>query len=176
MQYTTSSFEAEISTEEYLKDYVDAEYFLTCCSVCQNYGRAWSCPPFDFDPRDLWRSYSRLRVYGYRVCYSGERTQKEMEEVLWRAKEKLDEEMLRLERATPGSLALSAGSCTICRTCARGEGKPCRFPQRMRHSIESIGGDVGKTIEQLCGIRIQWAKDGSLPEYYVVAGGLLTKE
>ena len=176
MQHTVTQFEAEIGTAEYLKDYVDVDYFLSCCKVCRNYGHVWACPPYDFDPRDLWRKYDRLRVYGYQVRYSGERTQKEMEEVLWQVKERLDEEMLRLETETPGSLALSAGSCKRCRTCSRPEGKPCRFPQLMRHSIESVGGDVGKTIEKLCGIEIQWAKEGCLPEYYVVAGGLLTKD
>ena len=176
MQYTITQFEAEIGTAEYLKDFVDADYFLSCCKVCQNYGHVWACPPYDFAPRDLWRQYDRLRVYGYQVRYSGERTQKEMEEVLWKVKERLDEEMLHLEAETPGSLALSAGSCTRCESCSRPEGKPCRFPQLMRHSIESVGGDVGKTIEKLCGIQIQWAKEGCLPDHYVVAGGLLMKD
>ena len=72
-----------------MKDYVDVDYFLSCCKVCQNYGHVWACPPYDFDPRDLWRKYDRLHVYGYQVRYSGERTQKEMEEVLWQVKERL---------------------------------------------------------------------------------------
>ena len=38
MQHTVTQFEAEIGTAEYLKDYVDVDYFLSCCKVCQNYG------------------------------------------------------------------------------------------------------------------------------------------
>ncbi len=176
MQYTVEKFEADIRTAEYLENYVDVEYFQSCCRKCGNYGKVWACPPYDFDSRDLWRRYDRLHMLGYQVRYSGAKTLKEMEEALWREKQKLDEEMLELEKTTPGSLALSAGSCTRCGNCTRPEGKPCRFPQLARHSIESIGGDVGKTIEQLCGIRIQWAKEDFLPDYYVVAGGLLTRE
>ena len=62
MQHTVTQFEAEIGTAEYLKDYVDVDYFLSCCKVCQNYGHVWACPPYDFDPRDLWRTYDRLHV------------------------------------------------------------------------------------------------------------------
>ena len=62
MQHTVTQFEAEIGTAEYLKDYVDVDYFLSCCKVCRNYGHVWACPPYDFDPRDLWRTYDRLHV------------------------------------------------------------------------------------------------------------------
>ena len=43
----------------------------------------------------------------------------------------------------------------------------------MRYSIESLGGDVDKTVEDIFGFKIQYAKDGKLPEYLIFVGGLL---
>ena len=43
----------------------------------------------------------------------------------------------------------------------------------MCYSIESIGGNVAKTIEDLCGIEIEWVEGDSLPEHFVLVGGLL---
>ena len=50
------------------------------------------------------------------------------------------------EKEQPGSEGLLGGACDICGlgNCARQQGKPCRFPQYMRHNLESLGGDVMK--------------------------------
>ena len=59
--------------------------------------------------------------------------------------------------------------------CTRPEGKPCRYPEKMRYSIESIGGNVGKTVSKLLGIELEWIQDGKVPSYFVLCGGLLKK-
>lgn len=45
----------------------------------------------------------------------------------------------------------------------------------MRYSIESIGGNVGLTVSKLLGIQLEWLKEGQVPEYFVLVGGLLIK-
>ena len=37
----------------------------------------------------------------------------------------------------------------ICSTCTRPMGKSCLYPDMLRYSIESLGGDVVKTAENL---------------------------
>ena len=32
-------------------------------SRMRNYGRRWSCPPFEFDPLELWNRYDTLHLY-----------------------------------------------------------------------------------------------------------------
>ena len=59
-----------------------------------------------------------------------------------------------LEKKIPGSMALSAGSCRLCKECTRMTDEKCRNPERARCSIEAIGGDVGKTISRLMGIEL----------------------
>ena len=82
-------------------------------------------------------------------------------------------ELLDLEAAHPGSLALFPGRCEWCMSCARGEGKPCRCPDKMRYSIESLGGDCGGVLDRYFGESLQWAQGNKLPERLLFLGGLL---
>lgn len=176
MDYTIEQIKAEISVRDYVSGYVDFDATQDCCSRCPDYGKTWSCPPFGFDPVAFWNSFDVLQVYGYRLTYRGERTLKQMTDALWKEKERLDAELREQEKQYPGSEALSLGSCRLCKTCTRAEGGECRHPELVRHSIESVGGNVGKTLKDLCGIEIEWAKDGKLPEHFVLVGGLLKKD
>ena len=53
--------------------------------------------------------------------------------------------------------------------------RPCRRPELMRYSIESLGGDVCATAQNLLATPIKWASEGRVPEYFVLVCGLLTK-
>ena len=173
MEYQKERFEAEIDVESYIEGFVDVETFLECCHACPGFGKSWMCPPFDFDPLDYWRAHEKLRVVGYRLSFGEDRTQEEMNAALWEVKRIVADELYELEEQYPGSVSLSAGDCQVCKECTRPEGLPCRFPERARHSIESIGGNVGKTTSKLCGIEIKCIEDGRLPDHYVLVGGLL---
>lgn len=182
MEYTTQMKEAEISVSDYLDKYVKAEEFIQYCRACPNFGKIWSCPEYDFDTVEYFRKHSRLRVIGLKIIYSpGTRektySREEMREVIAGSmhveRRKLDEYLRELEEKTGGT-ALNAGSCNICpEGCARPEGKNCRFPDRMRYSLESLGADITTTIGDLLGIELVWDKEGKLPEYYTLVAGLL---
>ena len=175
MAYTLQRFESVTDVESYLEGYVDVEHFLTCCKECSCYGNLWSCPPYDFDPKDVWRRYQRLRVIGYRMGFGEDRSWEEIQAAMVEVKSKIAQELYDLEQSLPGSFSLSAGECEECEQCTRPEGKPCRKPDKLRYSIESLGGNVGKTISRLCGIEIEWIEEGKIPEHFVLVGGLLEK-
>ena len=46
----------------------------------------------------------------------------------------------------------------------------------MRYSIESLGGDVGKTTKDLLGLELKWMTEGRMPEHFILVNGLLTTE
>ena len=52
--YSVQTIETRVPVAEYLRTCVDVEKFLGFCRECGNYGRRWSCPPFEFDPLELW--------------------------------------------------------------------------------------------------------------------------
>jgi predicted metal-binding protein len=176
MMYRTERLEASIDIASYIDGYVDVERFLACCRECPNYGQLWSCPPYDFDPLDIWRAFDTLMVLAYRVTWSRAYTEGEMDMVHDRIKQKIADELYVMESHSPGSLSLSAGSCQLCEGCTRPCGQPCRYPDQLRYSIESLGGNVGNTLTDLCGVRLEWIEEGKLPTHMVLAGGLLKKE
>lgn len=57
--------------------------------------------------------------------------------------------------------------------CTRREGLPCRYPDKVRPSLESMGFDIGKTAKELFGLELKWASYGMLPEYYVLVGAVM---
>lgn len=91
-------------------------------------------------------------------------------------KSNLLKELLEQESRHPGSLALSAGHCTLCgEHCSRAGGRACRQQNKLRFSIEALGGDVAKITEQCFGRPLQWAAKGKTPDYMMLIGALLLK-
>ena len=198
MKYEIRQYEAEAAVSEYVDRCVDIPYFLGLCRQCENYGKVWSCPPYDFDPLEYWGRYETLRVIGRKIIIPDELRERvltpaEQEaipaSILWDEKARLNDVLWELEKEIPGSVLLSAGNCRECAPrwfadttreerwgyCARAERKACRHPERVRYSIESIGGDVTKTVEYYLKQKIQWIRDGRLPEYFFLVAGLLQK-
>ena len=51
----------------------------------------------------------------------------------------------------------------------------CKNYARLRYSIESLGGDVEKTLELYFNERLLWGREGHMPEYMLLVGGLMQK-
>ena len=79
------------------------------------------------------------------------------------------------ERETCGSLRLDAGRCLVCERCARRDEEPCRFPEKLRYSLESLGANVGALAADKLGAPLQWGTKDAPPEYFVLVGAVLTK-
>ena len=178
--YTCTTLDRTVPLDEFRRDLVDVPRFSGYCQDCPNYGRFWSCPPFWFDPMTLWQRYDALRLYARKLVFTkdrlfpGERRAFEATE-LPKIKGDLARELLAMEAEATGSLALFAGKCDLCPACARTEGKPCRMPERMRYSIEALGGDCGGALEKYFGETLQWSAGQRLPEQIILLGGLLLK-
>ncbi len=168
--------EAVVPLDEYVKTCVDVPKFLAFCAACPNYEKRWSCPPFVFDPMDIWKRFDRLRLVASVLFPAPGASVEEAVQALAAEKTLLMHELLAAEIAYPGSLSLSAGSCYLCEECTKGNGTPCCRPEEMRYSIEALGGDVGKSAERYLGKPLLWIKDGVLPEYLSLVAGLLLKE
>ena len=175
--YNIEHFEKEIPTCEYVDNYVEISEFLEYCKECRNYKKVWSCPEFDFDVMSYWNGYSTLRVVAKKINFEEGTTPEEGMEIMKEVKDNLSDELWELEEKYPGSISLSGGSCYLCGegNCSRPEGKPCRYPEKMRYSIEALGGNVGLTVRKLMGIQLEWIEEGKLPSYFVLIGGLLMK-
>ena len=158
--------------------------FLECCKKCGNYEKIWSCPSYDFDPEDYWKKYQTFQIVGIKIYlpeelltqnYEEEERNEMIKSIIFPHKQELDSQLLMKEKQIHGSIALCAGSCQNCspEECTRLEDKPCRYPERMRYSIESLGGNVGLTVTKYLKQELLWMEAGKLPEYFILVGGLL---
>lgn len=177
-------YKARIPVSEYVEKYVDIDQFEPMCRECKNWERVWSCPPFKFNPLDYWKQYDRLFVLGYKVILETEEERDNWAVKLAEAKKKMLDYLFEMELMYIGGVALAAGNCKICAEeegiiiednsyCSRVNDEPCKYPEKMRYSIEALGGDVSKTSEELLDLELKWGKDGQLPEYFALVGGLL---
>ena len=165
---------------EMRQTYIDIEKFLGCCAACPRYGQTWSCPPYDFDPADVWKAYDAVQLYALQIFPEDAAARSaafaDPEAFLFPYRKMLDALLEEKEHETTGSLRLDPGRCRVCDVCARREGKPCRFPDKLRYSLESLGGNVGAIAADKLGAPLLWGTKDAPPEYFVLVGAVLTKE
>ena len=178
--YEITKLTADVNVNEYYKDYVDFEKFSKICEQEQEKsGLNWNYPPFDFDPDEYWESYNKLKIIAFKIDFDDEdlavtHNDKELDFILKRferIKTKFMNEIYALE--DEDSVALYLGKCSLCMRCTREFGMPCKMPFKLRYSLESLGGDIERTVEDIFGFKIQYPEDGKLPPYLIFVGGLL---
>lgn len=182
--YTLTCYSSKISVDEYLENYVDIPTFAKACQACPNYNHSWSCPPYDFDVTGYWKRFKTLKLFAHKLTmdpaylersYSPEELKELINRIFSEGRGNLSAKVFAMEKDYPGSVSLAAGgSCPKCQGhCSRLDGKPCRFPETLRHSIEALGGNVGLTIEKLMGLKLEWIEEGRLPSHFILVNGLL---
>ena len=177
INYSVERFENRVNIRDFIDLCVDVDYFLELCKKCPNYGKNHMCPPFKFQPLDLWKRFRQIHLIGLKITVDPsvqyEDATKASAEIIKIEKDKLVKEFLEKEKEIKGSVSCFAGRCTLCDVCARVEGKPCRIPSDARHSIESLGANVSIVAEKYLGLKILWIKDNKMPEYLTLVAGML---
>lgn len=175
----------DLPLADYIASYRDCERFMGYCRQCHNYGRRWSCPPFDFETDALLHRYTHLWIIGTRIepdliqgrpCTSVQERIERCRTIIAAVRKTLDKELLALETQYPGSRVFLPGSCFGCPegACTRILGKACIHPEKLRNSLESFGFDLDRTATQLLGIELQWSHDERMPRYLTLISGLMT--
>lgn len=186
MNIESSVLTTEIDVQDFIEHCVDVPRFLGCCGECPNFGKTWSCPPYDFDPMDIWKQYSRFYLYAIKTITPPELLEKtyELDELLklgaqitLASTKGMADHLEAEQKKYPGSRIIGGGRCVLCGdgNCARMKDTPCRFPDRMTYSIESLGGNVQETLKRYLDEDIYWGADGHLAPSYIRIGGLLKK-
>lgn len=163
----------ETDASEFVANYRDSERFMAMCRACDGYGRTWACPPFDFDPADRMAPFSRVTLVAWRGQLPPEGVDvASSRSLIATLTARFESVMFDLEAASGGLAFSFCGSCRRCTACTRPEGMPCRFRRRLRHSLESFGFDVGKTVSDYFGFKLKWASDGLLSNYLTLVSAL----
>ena len=184
MNYNVTSKDVTIGAAELIARYRDVERIRQYCLQCPGYGKTWSCPPFDFDPRSVSDGFETVTVTGTTIefdeptraaCKTPEASAAAGREAMEQVWKTLLPSLYETERNTPGSRCFTF-RCSLCpEGCTRPAGKPCRHPELMRHSLESVGFDIVAMTRDLLGIDLEWSTDGSLPRRLTLVTALFKR-
>ena len=182
MKYSVTRKEVTIGADEFISRYRDVGRIREFCIQCPSYGKVWACPPFDVDARSLSDGFKTVTVTGTTIefdektraaCKTAEQSSAMGRETMEQVWESLLPELYKQEQAAPGSRCFTF-RCSFCpEGCTRPSGIPCRHPDRMRHSLESVGFDVVAITRDLLGIELEWSSDGTLPKHLTLVTALM---
>lgn len=169
------------------------------CSECTKHNKVWSCPPLPFKDIDYISKYKYCYIIHSKV-YIKAIPSNILSEMVSHALKKYtdisngkddftdifnglyysfrefnDSKILQLEESFTNSIALVSGRCLICSICTRETNTPCRCPEKLRYSLESLGFDVAGIVENIVGEKIQWSSS-IRPEYVTCVSALLSSD
>lgn len=174
---------ARCGAELFIKRYRDVSTFEAYCKECPIYGATWACPPFESNAQIDLSSYHSVTLFGFQAFItlpfqkpveSPEVLQQHSEGVMRGVRRHLDPLLLAVERSTPNSRVFLPGSCRLCDDsgCTRTARTPCRYPERMRSSLEAIGFNIALAAENLLHLPLCWPANLCMPPYLTLLAAL----
>lgn len=153
--------------------YYHPETLKPLCTVCENYGCNYACPPLSLDVEALLRQYAQAHLLAARLRLPPTLPKELLASLYVNAMAVFNRRLLACEAAEAGSLAIAPGHCTLCPRCARADGKPCPSPERVRLSLDAFSLEIARLASELFHFEIQWFNDRP-PAYLTLIGGLLS--
>lgn len=178
--YVIEEMTAETKLSDFFEKYVDIPNVEDLCRLCDNYGNSWECPPHSSDVSVCWKNHENIRLIAWKLNYSEQIAGKKVtmeqkniiiDETLRKEKLNLKKKLIKLEQELNG-VYLYGGRCDYCRQCNRTINEPCRFPDKQRYSLESIGCYVVDAAKDLLGYELLWVDD-IFPEYLFIVTAVL---
>ena len=68
--YTIVQAGAEVPAEEFVRRYVDLKDPAAGCRPCPDYGRYWTCPPYDVPAAEYWGRYRTVLLRGMQFHFT----------------------------------------------------------------------------------------------------------
>ncbi|MEW5818791.1 MAG: DUF2284 domain-containing protein [Cyanobacteriota bacterium] len=172
-EFFVESFVTYLQKEAVLVEYKKLSDI--CMEGCKNFNKKYSCPPLSPPFNLLARNYQYLVVNAIKIKLSD--YQKIFNTI--RMTNSVGKSLQRkiIENAfTDRQLILSNGSCRLCKICAYQDNLPCKYPGRMRYSLEATGVNVNELTIKCFEFPLVWYQSDNFPEYHCVVSGVLTNE
>ncbi len=158
----------EIESEDIFFDPKVQTLCVSPAFTCPFYGHSWACPPEAPYLEDEVKKYQKFYLI-YSIfdleTYIKEIKAKHPRRSEYRIKnsfymksqfrgdleEEFDKFLESFNNGNDTKLLLYDGSCKVCRNkkdggCTYDSGKPCRYPDKRRYSMEAVGIEVIKTV------------------------------
>ena len=121
-----------------------------CQNDCKNYGKSWACPPA---VGTIEECKSRCLQFDTMFAFTGKYTVEDSYDYAgWIHGMKEFKKLARsldaiVKNHLQKYIILSNEGCDICKICTY-PNEPCRFPEKLQHSIEGYGIIVNKVAEK----------------------------
>jgi predicted metal-binding protein len=152
-----------------------------CLEGCRNYNKKYSCPPKSPDFKVLSKKYSHFVVNIFRIDlaeYKQQYNTIRMTNVVNKSvQRKVFNKAFLNNNFTEKIVILENGSCRLCKKCNLQNGMPCKYPDKMRPSLEACGINVDALVIKCFEFDLKWYKKNKqacFPEYQCTVGGILT--
>ena len=132
--------------------------------LCPYYKHSWACPPeAPYLEKEIMNYAKYYLIYTkFDLTKSSENKSKNYIGYSYMRKimeEEMEEFLQQHQNSFKESRVLWDGHCRICekenKKCSIEENVPCRYPEKIRYSMEAVGIDVTKTVKNL-NIEIEW--------------------
>ncbi|MHA1642197.1 MAG: DUF2284 domain-containing protein [Promethearchaeota archaeon] len=155
---------------------------------CPNYGHSWACPPEAPFMRDKLQHYDKFYLIYHEFDLKDHVDKIKREKPNWTEekiisyfyrkeimRDLMEEEIFKfinnIESNNDNVFILWDGHCRLCekegKKCTYDEGQPCRYPDKIRYSMEAVGINVIETVRKLS-FKIEWP-----PKKYVYRFGVV---
>ena len=174
-KYSAEDFTVTVAVEEFMAKFRNAEVIGGYCRRCENFGKSWGCPPFEYDVEKRLRQYKELLLVATKIIPEEQGLPvEEAQQLILPERRRLEKRLHEMENACNGLACTYIGRCLYCPegVCTRLAGQPCRHPDKVRPSLEAYGFDVARATSEVFGLKICWSKAGKLPAYLILVCGL----
>lgn len=147
-----------------------------CRDGCRNFNKKHSCPPSMLDFKKYTKGYDKLLVVLLRIHLNQLKEYRQYHRLrVGNAviKPRIEKIMRLLEG---NSRFLGTGACRLCKPCKKSLNQPCKYPDKMRFSLESLGVDCNQLTKDTFHFPLLWYKDKTAPEYTSVICALPVNE
>ncbi|MBD3195258.1 MAG: hypothetical protein GF317_09395 [Candidatus Lokiarchaeota archaeon] len=158
----------EIQKEKILFDKKVQTFCVSNKFECPNYGHNWACPPEAPYLEDEIMNFEKYFLVYSKIIISSEKDTKEIEKsnslnIQKELRDEIEGEISRFLKQNKSKYErikiLWDGHCRICskegKKCTYDTGESCRYPDKIRYSMEAVGIHVTKTVKK-AGLNIEW--------------------
>lgn len=191
----------EILTRKDFMKFYKKDQVVEFCKSCNNYMRNHSCPDFEFLPEEYLQPYEQMMVilteidskdingnmeyfkkvvnesneanrYGHSGDFESEFLNLLSIYIFEKTKKYMSRRILQYESKIKGSLGLFPGSCSLCGVCEKEYNRVCKYPDKMRYSLEALGFMVSDFYNNVFNQELKWSL-GELPDKLTTCSAIL---
>lgn len=162
------NLKASICKNTILYKYMEFEYFTGLCkNGCPYYNLSYTCPPNSPTFIEYTKNYEFSLVIAMYMEIGKNNTINDIHPYL---RSVLSNLLIPLEVELNGLLT-DGGRCRYCEKCTYVDNLPCRFPDKIRFSMEAMGIDLDKVCKNILDHSITWKQDND-NSYCTVLGSI----